>query len=141
LPELLIQLVVLLLSIFAGHVVAAILNLGGAALLIHRFYHQKHKLDSLELWKLLPQAKRHSYYKLAAFGIAFAFTMFRCLLAGSSCCEQYGSLHSVNNPLPVLHALLSPQPAHALFPENTRKKHAFDLFLTVDAVCAVVRQR
>jgi hypothetical protein len=77
LPELLIQLVVLLLSAFAGHVVAAILNIAGTALLVHRYVQGKQKLDSLELWKLLPQAKRHSYYKLAAFGVAFAFTMFR----------------------------------------------------------------
>lgn len=77
-PELVIQCLVLLLSLSSGHIVAALLNFAGAALLVHRFVQGKHLLDSLELWKQLPQAKRTSYMKLAAFGGAFAFIMFRC---------------------------------------------------------------
>jgi hypothetical protein len=77
-PEAVIQATVMALSASSGHVIASLLNLGGVALLVHRHLSGKHLLDSLELWKLLPQAKKYTYYRLALFGLAFAFTMFRC---------------------------------------------------------------
>ena len=70
---------VLCLSVTSGHVIASFLNIAGAAVLGYRFYTGKQYLDSVELWKLLPQAKKWTYYKLAAFATAFAFTMFRCV--------------------------------------------------------------
>lgn len=92
-PELVIQCLVLLLSLSSGHVVAALLNIAGTALLVHRYVQGKHLLDSLELWKQLPQAKRTSYMKLAAFGVAFAFTMFRYASGTHIGCKR--CLHAV----------------------------------------------
>jgi Cornichon protein len=83
-PELAIQVAALALSLFSGHVVATLLNLVGTGLLASRHWAGKQSLDSLELWKLLSQAKKWTYYKLAAFGSAFAFTMFRCELVSCS---------------------------------------------------------
>ena len=77
-PEIAVQAVVLALSLLGGHFVAALLNAAGLALLLRRLSVKKLRLDSLELWKLLPQAKQYTYYKLGIFGASFAFTMFRC---------------------------------------------------------------
>lgn len=72
-----IQIAVVVLSLLSGHVTAAVLNGAALAFLMKKYTSGKIKLDSLELWKLLPQAKQYNYIKMGLFGAAFAFTMFR----------------------------------------------------------------
>jgi Cornichon protein len=74
------QVAALLLSLASGHILASVLNIAGLALVAERHLKRKQLLDPLELWKQLPHARRRAYMKLIAYGVTFAFTMFRCAL-------------------------------------------------------------
>ena len=101
------QVLVLALSVTSGHIVAALLNLAGVGLLARRYQTGKLQLDSVELWKLLPEAKKFTYCRLGAYGVAFAFTMFRCACcclvpcSVSTCCGSWYHLQRL--ALGILH--------------------------------------